>query len=199
MTAAVAPALAFVASEHRYYLDDRELPGVTRVLEAAGLIDSTWFTEEARTRGTYVHAATHYLDDGDLAEESLDRRLIGYIDAYRRFLDLMQPAWTHREHRVCDPLLGYAGTLDRAGCLQRTGIKVVLDIKTGQLPPHVGLQTAAYRRCLPEPYTYKRLALQLKGDGTFSLHDLIDRRDEQRFLNALDLWHWKQEHLRHVA
>lgn len=191
-----APALEFVASSHRYYLDDRELPGVTSILKDAGLIDDTWFTDEARLRGTYVHAATHYLDDGDLAEESVDPRLAGYLEAYRRFLAVTRPTWELREHRVCDPIFGYAGTLDRVGVLGSTGAKVILDIKTGGLPPSVGLQLAAYRRCLTNPYVYKRVALQLKADGSFSLHDCTDRRDEQRFLNALDLWNWKQENLR---
>jgi hypothetical protein len=191
------PVVDFVASTHRYYLGDRELPHVTGILKDAGLVDDRWFTEESRLRGQYVHLATHYLDDGDLVEDSIDPAYAPYLHAYGRFLELAQPEWTFVEWRVVDPLLGYAGTLDRAGVLMLTGTKTLIDIKTGSIPPWAGIQTAAYKRCLPEPHTWKRAVLNLKGDGSFALEDLTDRRDEARFLAALDLWQWKAEHLPH--
>lgn len=184
----------FIAAEHRYLLNgERELPSVTKILKDQGLIDDQWFTEQARLRGDYVHLACRMLDDEELAIDSLDPGIAGYVAAYQKFLTLTTPDWIYVEHRVFDPVLGYAGTLDRAGLLQ--GEKVLLDIKSGGLYPSVGPQTAAYRRCLPEPHTWKRTALQLSGDGSFTLHPLTDRGDEEVFLSALRLAQWKARHL----
>lgn len=189
MTAS-APVLSFVEPSHRYYLGERELPSVTSILKETGLIDDRWFTEESRLRGQYVHLASHYLDDGDLAEDTVHPDYLPYLQAYMRFRELMQPTWEFVEHRICDPLHGYAGTLDRAGTLNN-GWKGVIDLKSGGLPPSVGPQTSAYRRCLPQPHTWKRAALQLKQDGSFALHELTDRRDEAVFLAALTIVQFK--------
>lgn len=190
----MTPTIDFIAAEHRYILDgEREIPSVTTILKEQGLIDDRWFTDDARLRGDYVHLACRMLDDDELAEESLDPGILPYVEAYRKFLALTSPEWTYIEHRVFDPVLGYAGTLDRAGLI--SGEKTVLDLKTGGLYPSVGPQTAAYRRCLPQPYTWKRAALQLKDDGSFTFHPLTDRGDDEVFLSALRLAQWKQRHL----
>lgn len=196
MITALAPALTFDEVAHRYFLAGRELPSVTTVLKDAGRIDATWFTEDSRQRGSYVHQAAHYLDQDDLAEESVDPRYAGYVQAYRRFLTWARPVWTFVEHRVCDETYGYAGTLDRAGCLQHDGRHYIVDIKSCVRPASVGIQTAAYRRCLPDPHTWRRAALVLKDDGNFVFEELTDRRDEARFLADLERWYWKREYLR---
>lgn len=189
------PTLDFIAAEHRYLLDgDRELPSVTAILKDAGLVDDDWFTEASRMRGEYVHLACRMLDDDELAEESIDPAIQPYLDAYRKFLNVAKPEWIYVEHRVFDPVLGYAGTLDRAGAVY--GDKYLIDLKSGGMPPSTGPQTAAYRRCLPQPHTWKRAALQLKDDGTFKLHPLTDRADEAVFTSALTLWQWKRRYLR---
>lgn len=180
--------LRFDAEQHRYFAGTRELPSVTTVLREAGLIDTTFYTEDARDRGTTVHLAIQALDEGHGTH--VDPEIAPYVAAYQRFCELTRPVWSHIEHRIADEALGYAGTLDRAGAL--AGAKTVVDVKTGTVPPWVGLQTAAYRRCLPEPHTWRRAALQLKADGSFSLHDLTDRRDEAVFLAALTLVQWKK-------
>jgi hypothetical protein len=190
----MSPAtLDFVAADHRYYVEGTELPSVTAILKNAGLVDDAWFEPVHRERGSYVHLGCRLIDDDELDEASIDPAILPYLDAYRSFLAVTQPAWTYLEHRVWDPVMRYAGTLDRAGLVQ--GEKVVLDIKSGGCPPSVGPQTAAYRRCLPQPYSWKRAALQLKADGTFRLHPLTDRGDEHIFLAALALSQWKVRQL----
>lgn len=192
MMPATAPRLDFLAQSHQYYLGERELPSVTTILKAQGLIDDRWFNEEARLRGEYVHLASHYLDDGDLAEETVHPDYLPYLQAYMRFVALMKPSWEYVEHRVYDETYGYAGTLDRAGVLSN-GWRGVVDLKSGIVPPSVGPQTAAYKRCLPAPHTWKRMALQLKADGSFVIHELTDRRDEAIFLAALAVVNFKRE------
>jgi hypothetical protein len=185
-----ADMLRFDEAEHRYYLGNRELPSVTGILKAAGLVDDRFYTEESRLRGTYVHTACCLLDEDDLEIESLDEVLRPYVEAYAAFKSVARPTWQFVEHRVCDDVHGYAGTLDRAGIVN--GKPLLIDIKTGTVPPWVALQTAAYRRCLPGGHTYRRAALHLKADATFNLIELPDRHDEAVFLGALGVVQWKQ-------
>jgi hypothetical protein len=76
-------SLRFDAEQHRYFLGIRdldaqfqpvvgemELPSVTTVLKETNMIDMRHIPQDvldlAAARGTAVHAALHYLDEGDL-------------------------------------------------------------------------------------------------------------------------------------
>jgi hypothetical protein len=178
-------------ADHRYWLEDRELLSVTAVLMEAGLIDQTWFTEEAADRGTYVHQACQLRDADDLG--ACDPAYAGYLEAYERFLREAVPAWVHIEHRVCDPTLGYAGTVDRAGHFKYEW--AVLDIKTGPPAPWHGLQLAAYGRLLPRMgLRPKRYDLYLTATGTYRLEPQTTRTDESVFLSALQLTQFRRTH-----
>lgn len=184
------PRLEFFPVEHKYVYDGRELPNVTRILDRAGCIDKFGFTDECRARGTYVHQATALLDRGE--DVVTLEHYAPYIVAYRSFLRHMEPVWSRTEHAVCDPVYGYAGTLDRAGMVQ--GQPVVVDIKTGEVPASVGPQTAAYRRCLADAHRWQRYCLQLRPDGDYRWLPLADRHDESVFLAALTLYQWREKH-----
>src|SRR5678816_618148 len=110
--------------DHAYALEGRLVPHVTGVLAALRLLDDRWFTEDARQRGHAVHAAIHYHLEGDLKWESLDPRIVKYVEAALRFLDVakFEPELDDRgqptvEHRVGHAALLYAGTLDAAGIM----------------------------------------------------------------------------------
>lgn len=187
-----APTLRFDPVAHRYTLGNREFISVTTALKEAGLVDERWYDEASRDRGTYVHRALHLLDQGKLAEPAVEPAYAGYVLAYRQFRALTAPVWSHHEHAVYDEVYGYAGTMDRAGILQSNNTRVILDIKTGAVPPWVGAQLAAYRRCLPDAHRYMRVALHLRADGSFAVHECTDRTDEALFLAALRVAQWKR-------
>lgn len=176
-------ALAFDPVAHRYTLDGRELLSVTQVLDAAGFIDRQWFTDAAMVRGTAVHAAVQAFHQTGIAPT--DDVTAPFVDAY---LDFQMEAGFQvdaSEERVCDPLLGYAGTLDLRGRFRHFVVGTdLIDIKTGAVPSWVGYQTAAYARLLPTP-TVRRWALQLRADGTYRLEPLTARTDERVFRAAL--------------
>lgn len=186
--------LAFDPAAHRYTLGTRVLPSVTQVLSLVAPEHAAWYTEESRERGTAVHLACQQIDEGHAEEATFETSpAAGYIGAYCDFVSMMQPIWEHIEYRVVDELAGYAGTLDRAGVVQ--GQRVIVDIKTGTLPATVGLQLAAYRRCLPDSFKWARYSLLLGKDRTYRWTPHSDGHDESVFLAALRLYHWKQEHL----
>ena len=80
-----APVIVFDEGAHVYKVNDRVVPSVTQIIYAAGLVDDTWFTDEARNRGRIVHTASHYLDENDLVLDSLDEKYRPYLSAWERF------------------------------------------------------------------------------------------------------------------
>ena len=193
--------VAFDATTHRYSSGDVALVSVTQAIRAAGLMgDTSYFTDEARDRGTAVHQMVEFFDQGDLDEEGLDPALRPYLDAYQWFVHDHQPTWTHIEARRADLTLRYAGTVDRAGTLVTTPHAVVLDIKSGAPAPWHRVQLSAYLRLvraeLPKPVAI-RYALYLSADGTYNLAGLAlnDQEDWQTFTAALTLANWKGRYL----
>jgi hypothetical protein len=179
------------ATTHIYTAGERELPSVTRILDDGGCVDHFGFTEETRARGSYVHDATLAIDRGDWLHD-VPAEYEPYLTAYRRFVREMEPTWSRSEEIVADLINGYAGTLDRAGMVQ--GQPVLVDIKTGEVPPSVGPQTAAYLRCLSDAHRWQRYCLQLRPDGLYRWLPLSDRADATVFLAALTLYRWKQRY-----
>jgi hypothetical protein len=126
----------------------------------------------------------------------LEAAFESYVDAYRRFVTEARPVWHGIEQPVADGCLGYAGTLDRWGTLQ--GEPVVVDLKTGTVPPWAPLQLVAYARLdLGEPRVWRRrrLVVQLLPTGRYTIREypLVNfGRDECVFLAALAVAQWKR-------
>jgi len=191
--------LTFDDSSHTYTLDGAVLPSVTQVLNDIFYTPGAeWFTEEARLRGSYVHAAIALDHEGALDDDTLDPALAPYVAAWRAFKresDFRPLAW---EQAVCDPARGYAGTYDVIGQMGDNPLvpPVLIDYKTGTPPPYAALQTGAYARIAKSDRwpTLRRAELWLRPDGTyrFTLH--TDRADERVFLSALEVFSWKKAH-----
>jgi len=181
--------------QHRYWLGDRRLPGVTEVLESVGLIDYSVvpqaIRDQALERGTYVHEATALDDQDRLSERSLDPVLVPYVAAWRLFRKDSGFTPEVIEEMAYHETLLYAGTPDRIGTMGKQ--RVIIDIKSGGLPPWVMIQLAAYKAIVD--HTLLRYAVVLKKDGRYSLHGpYTDASDLSVFLGALSVHNWKTEH-----
>lgn len=189
--------LAFDAEKHQYVLDGQILPSVTQVLSATGFVDATWFTPEATTRGSYVHKLVELHITRELDETTVDDALVGYFDAWKRFVDesgvdtdtwtVEKPmgSWAHR----------FAGTPDYIGIIG--GKVAVIDLKTSvTVSASEQLQTAAYKMLINEtrqqglPVTH-RFSLHVAAEGTYKLIEHKDRQDAQIFMAALACWHYQ--------
>jgi len=180
--------ITFNAELHEYRTDAGVLvPGVTSILKDAGLVDTTWFTDYARERGSAAHLATALWDRGELDEDSVDDRIRGYLNAWCQFRRDSRFGPNLIEEVVYNEAMQYAGTFDRAGVIGDRA--VILDIKTGAMSPVTGLQLAAYQRCKPNYRT--RLGVQLKDNGTYRVTEFMDRNDWNVFAGALALVNWK--------
>jgi len=171
-----------------------DLPRVTEILKSVGLINTDWFTDEARTRGEYVHLACAYLDEGTLDVASLDPQIEGYVrayDAWRRASGIGKIQWI--ETTLTDPQGRYRGTPDR---VLITRPRNLVDIKSGQPMAFHKWQLSAYVSMLPDPYSYERMGVYLKNDGTYSVK-VFPKADYQKdlavFLSALNVFYAKRE------
>lgn len=167
--------LQFDAATHTYTRAGVVLPSVTQILESVGIIDYRMIPGETREaalkRGSDVHVLTHYDDEWDLAEESVEPHLAGYLAAWRNWRlmsSIGQLDITRIEHRMYHERLDYAGTLDRV-----FGDQFIVDIKTGSLPWWVRIQLAGYRELLDPDRNkaYRRIGVELHKDGTFKEHE----------------------------
>ena len=179
--------IEFDAATHTYRVSGEEVIGVTRVLVESGLIDTRFFTELGRARGSAAHQALEFLDQGDLDEESLDPKITGFVAAYQSFKDDSGFEVEQIEQRVFHPTYRFAGTFDRTGKLNAHPI--ILEFKTTSIPPTTPIQLSAYEACLPD--RRRRYAVQLLADGKYRLHEYKDRNDFKIFLAALAVMRWK--------
>lgn len=173
------------------------MPNVTTVL--APLMDwskvSPEVLEDAQRLGTAVHKATELDDHKDLDEETVDEAVLPYLLAWRSFRGDSGFMPVAIEERIFCKRHFYAGTLDRIGWLN--GKRVLIDIKTGILTAAAGPQLAAYQEAKnhrTKDKVEKRYAVQLKGDGTYSLKEYTDPTDLTVFLALLTLHNWRQMH-----
>ena len=189
----------FDAAAHVYTVAGVQRPSVTHILKDAGLIDTTWYTEEARERGRAVHFATQFLDEDDLDWDTVLPPYRGYVAAWQRFkqeshfvINRDSAGKLLIEYLLFQPVSGYCGMLDRVGTIGTT--EYLIDIKTGDPQDWHGYQLAAYSQCLPNPLSRKRMTVHLRANGSFSTreHTLTSfPYDWQVFAAAAVVWHAK--------
>jgi hypothetical protein len=180
--------IIFNPENHQYSVSGEIWPSVTQVLSGMGFIDSTWFTDASRERGTLVHRAIHWHLSGELDEESIDPALMGYFDAFKKFqADTDFEVWDV-EKPLANETYRFCGTPDYTGRLK--GVSAVIDAKTGIISPAAPLQTAGYEVLIGR--SYKRFSLHLRPTGKYKLIEHKDRRDRGIFLSALACFWWKK-------
>jgi hypothetical protein len=198
-------SLTFDAPTHTYTLDGVRVPSVTGILQASGLIDFSGIPEPvldaAKYRGTIVHEAIHFANEGDLDTTQFELdfpAFIGYVDGWRAFCAQRTFVPLVNEYRLASRRHQVAGTLDTLGLLD--GEAVLLDFATGD-PRDVSkdYQTAAYLGLALEWATepdsdprlaaffrdhpvVRRYAVQLTRTGGFVLHPYTDPADFRKFL-----------------
>lgn len=186
------PNVVFDPAAHTYTVDGKDYPAVSRILKGTGFIDDSWYTDHAAERGTAVHLACRYLDEGGVDPESIDPEIEPYVKAYEKFKCDTGFAPRLIEHSAHSDFLEYAGTLDRVGQIAGRG-EVLIDLKTGSsIPTWVGVQLAAYAG-LVRP-DIERFALQLKPDGRYKVHKFED--EWAVWTSAVRVYHWQTKFLK---
>lgn len=182
--------LTFDPENHAYAYDGRRVPGVSRILDATGFLgDMKDIPEFYAVRGTHVHLACEYWDQGVLNWETLDPALEPYVRAYEKF----HKEWDFKillsEAPVYNPSWDYAGTVDRVGHVD--GNLMLIDIKTGKPKRWAKLQTALYADCFREELD--RRVLRLDKDGGYALsRSHNDPADETAAYGAAACARWQR-------
>jgi hypothetical protein len=183
--------LTFDEASHTYRFGGHVVPGVTSIL--APLTDFSKVPpavlEAASQFGKAVHLACELDDELLLDEDQLDPALAPYLAAWRKFCEEHRVEWYEIELPVYHPTMRYAGTPDRIGMVD--GQPSVVDIKTtAALYPSVGPQLAAYAEAKNLGPRAKRIAVQLKADGTYVAKTYTDPTDWPVFCSLLTLRNW---------
>lgn len=150
----------------------------------------------AAARGTAVHVACEYDDDGDLDESSLDPAVVPYLQAWRRFRADTGATVEGIEVSVESKRRQYVGTLDRL--LWINGKFCLADIKTtASISPLVALQTAGYQIAWEEANPGDKIGIrccvQLREDGTYRVEWYKERTDKSVFLAAVTVAQWRRK------
>jgi hypothetical protein len=166
-----ATFLEYSGSEHRYFADGRELPSVTQILDAAGMVSPFCKDEEARSRGSQVHEFCAIDDVTPLDLRKVPASLRGYLKAWRRYRIDTGFMPTLIEHRVDSLAVGYSGRFDRLGTMPGQTILTLLDIKTsktGTIADYVRLQLAAYAMAYQDTTVFDRKTVSLMPNGRYN-------------------------------
>lgn len=115
----------FTDGDHSYqsFAGGKYYPSVTEILKAEGYIDTTYYTEYGRDRGSFVHLACHYDDIGDLDEDTIDPEIKPYLDAYRRFKAESGFVVERSETPMMSTKYLFAGMPDKIGAFPSGSIK----------------------------------------------------------------------------
>ena len=111
----------FEPDGHVYTYRGQHWPSITQILKAEGFVDTTWFDEWSRDKGSMVHLAIHYDVTGELDEESLDDEIRPYLSAFRRFMAESGFKVEKSEEPGVNTTHRYAGTPDLVGCFPKPG------------------------------------------------------------------------------
>lgn len=184
--------LHFDEKKHIYTLNGQRLPSVTQILVGQGFIDTHWFTDYGRDRGTYVHKIIQYHCAGELDESSIDPALWPYFKAWLQFEIDTTFVSVECEIPCASEAHRFAGTPDHVGFMN--GVECVIDVKSGADLPAAEIQTAGYAILKNKPL--KRYSLRLMNNGRYSLREHVERSDSRVFLAALSCWWWKEKNLK---
>jgi hypothetical protein len=184
----------FDEAAHAYYEGDKPLVGVTRRLQEKGIVDYSFMPAADReyymARGRAVHEALRLIILGRFDRRYLDQvpECAPYIVAGESFLVQTRCKVIFVEQRIWHPLLGYAGTIDLI--IQFGNWLVVPDWKCTKAERAARIQTGAYTLGVPylgpqEGYIYadephRRLAIELRRDGTFRANQWYDDVEDQQ-------------------
>lgn len=196
--------LTFDAETHTYKFDGAVIPHVTQIIAPLTNYDRIPADklEIARQQGMAIHKMVELDCRNDLDLARLPAWMRGCYQAWLRFKDETGfEAWAS-ENYVHHARLGFAGTLDLAGVMQRRrrAKPAVIDVKRSLYAgPAIGLQTAGYldawnsARAAPERLQ-ERHALVLYPAGTYRLESYEDRDDHLAFLACLQQLRWREKH-----
>jgi hypothetical protein len=196
----------FEEEGHQYFNPEgQRVLSTTQMLSLAGLTDYSMVKQsvlEWKSQiGIAVHAAGHYLLEGDLDWDTLSDPVVPYVTALEMWADQMKfKAESSEQTGICSVNgMQFGYRFDHRGTLLWQGKrrKALVELKTVTAPsiPAWRLQTAGYEIASPRVEDgYLRVALQLRKDGTFRPYYFHESPDLMAFKYFLFCAIWKLNH-----
>jgi len=150
---------------HEYSDGEMIIPSVTQILAVAGMIDTRWFTAEARERGHAVHSLCQRYANGERFD-AIGRELasLEYVNALAAWFS-DRHAYAIATEQMIDGMVNgrrYAGTFDLLAEID--GKRVLVDYKTGAGLKWHPAQIAAYALAVNPD---RCIMLHLRADGNY--------------------------------
>lgn len=111
------------------YKNNTGFPSVSDIIRP--YINTQYFTDECRIRGTAIHACCASYLRG-LYLPKLKPEYQGYVDSFKKWADENVVGIMRIESRLIDEDLGYCGQLDAVLCLKGHENLCIVDWKTGK-------------------------------------------------------------------
>jgi hypothetical protein len=157
---------------HIYYYNGVEIPSVTQILTAVGLIDDRFFSDRSADRGTRFHEAMHqYVLTGEI----IDMDFLSGAELWNKFL-MLYPGWVSKDLETPVYSEWYAGTPDNV-----SENKEVIDYKTGNPKFWHLVQVGGYMELLNSQKGYVLYADKGRIDP-------VDPQFRGLFLNCLSVY-----------
>lgn len=202
------PILEMDPETHRYTVDGRVIPSVTKIIYAALAIDEKY--ERLREEGilvdpepyakfgTAVHKACELHVKGTLNREEMDPLLEPALTAFIQFVEDTGFDILESETMTYSKKFWYAGTYDLYGSFG--GKFAIVDIKTGKPAKWHNLQTAGYAMLKQgtlsdRPPIIDRYCLYLDRDKPkYKLKKHKDDRDMKFWEQMVSVFHGKERY-----
>lgn len=157
-------------SDHKYFVGNRNLEGVTEIMVDNRLESDEWYTETHSSRGTAIHAELANAARGIPPFPFIDPDLYGWCQSGRDYLAYLIADGAiilAVEKMLYSPLYWFAGTVDLV-VLWR-GYEWVLDWKSGKASKVTRFKLAAYDLLMGPTQNgkpRKRAAIEVHEDGS---------------------------------
>lgn len=154
------------------------LPHITGLLEQSGWVDTKWFTDESRDRGSAVHRMACDYDLGTIEHPDLvNSKYKAWLLAHVSATQLIQPKWTHVEVPLVHHRYRYGGRPDRAGLVYDAN--AIVELKSGGPEKAHAVQLALQALLFEQEWGIPaefipRYGLYLKGNGKFKLEAYLE-------------------------
>ena len=163
--------IEFDDSTHTYFVDGDAKISTTQVLRDAGMIDTTWFREWHRWRGSETHKAiATWNKAGKIDKRTIDPKIRPYLDAALKWQADTKFIPMFVEERRHDSIFDICGTADLIGYFagSKPTVDVFCDFKTndhkmGQATSRY--QLASYGHMFDPKGIFRRIEVVLGPDG----------------------------------
>lgn len=106
---------------HVYTYNGQHWPSITGILKDEGFIDTAFYDEWSRDKGSHVHKAIKYYLADELDEETIDPVIVPYLSAFKRFMAESGFIVKQSETPGVNTVHRYSGTPDLIGCFPKPG------------------------------------------------------------------------------